>query len=101
MEGATAVLRIPTLLDAAIMVPKTATFELQGKYFVFTVDSEATVHHTAIEVMNAGTAKDYIVSNGLKSGDQIVTEGLDNLKDGMKIKVAAKPAKVSTVAAKL
>lgn len=100
-SGATAVLRIPTLLDAAIMVPKTATFELQGKYFVFTVDSEATVHHTAIEVMNAGTAKDYIVSNGLKSGDQIVTEGLDNLKDGMKIKVAAKPAKVSTVAAKL
>lgn len=100
-SGAAAVLRIPTILNEAIMVPKSATFELQGKHFVFTVDPGSTVHHTAIEVLDAGTEKDYILSKGLKSGDRIVTEGLDNLKDGMKIKTAAAPAKVSTVAAKL
>ncbi|WP_316838740.1 efflux RND transporter periplasmic adaptor subunit [Pedobacter gandavensis] len=88
-SGSSAVLRIPTLLNAAILVPKSATFELQGKHFVFTIDPKDTVHHTAIEVLDAGTEKDFIVSTGLKSGDKIVTEGLDNLKDGMKIKSAA------------
>lgn len=100
-SGSSAVLHIPTVLNKAIMVPKSATFELQGKYFVFTIDPENTVHHTAIEVMDAGTEKDFIVSNGLKSGDQIVTEGLDNLKDGMKIKAAKPVTKLSTAAAQL
>ncbi|MCX2453989.1 efflux RND transporter periplasmic adaptor subunit [Pedobacter sp. PLR] len=100
-SGSSAVLRIPTQLNNALMVPKSATFELQGKHFVFTIDPENTVHHTAIEVMDAGTEKDFIVNKGLKSGDQIVTEGLDNLKDGMKIKTAKPVKKLSTAAAQL
>ncbi|WP_316748544.1 efflux RND transporter periplasmic adaptor subunit [Pedobacter gandavensis] len=100
-SGSSAQLRIPTLLNQALMVPKSATFELQGKHFVFTIDPNQTVHHTAIEVMDAGTEKDFIVSKGLKSGDQIVTEGLDKLKDGMKIKAAKPVTKLSTAAAQL
>lgn len=100
-SGSTGILRIPTVLNTAILVPKTATFELQGKHFVFTVGPSATVHHTPIEILDAGTATDYILSFGLKSGDRIVTEGLDNLKDGMKIKAAATTAKLSASAAKL
>ncbi|MET4139953.1 efflux RND transporter periplasmic adaptor subunit [Pedobacter sp. UYP1] len=85
-SGASAIIRIPTQLSDAIMVPKSTTFELQGKYFVFKVDQKNIVHHTAIDIMEAVTDKDYVVTKGLAAGDQIVTGGLGNLKDGMKIK---------------
>lgn len=85
-SGASATIRIPTQLNNAIMVPKSATFELQGKYFVFKVDQKNIVHHTAIDIMEAVTDKDYVVTKGLAAGDHIVTGGLGNLKDGMKIK---------------
>lgn len=85
-SGASATLTIPTQLDQAILIPKKSTFELQGKYFVFKVDAQNIVHNTAIEIMPSATEKDYVVTKGLNSGEQIVTEGLGNLKDGMKIK---------------
>ncbi|QNK61326.1 efflux RND transporter periplasmic adaptor subunit [Pedobacter sp. PAMC26386] len=85
-SGASATIRIPTQLNEAIMVPKSTTFELQGKYFVFKVDQKNIVHHTPIDIMDAVTDKDYLVTKGLITGDKIVTEGLGNLKDGMKIK---------------
>jgi len=46
------------------MVPLSpATFELQGKYFVFKVDQKRNiVHHTAIDIMDAVTDKDYVVT---------------------------------------
>lgn len=84
-SGASATLCIPTDLDQAILVPKKATFELQGRYFVFKIDVQNVVHNTAIEVMDNVTEKEYVATRGLVAGDKIVTEGLDNLKDGMKI----------------
>ncbi|MBB6502556.1 efflux RND transporter periplasmic adaptor subunit [Pedobacter cryoconitis] len=85
-SGASATIRIPSHLKGAILAPKSATFELQGKYFVFKVDQQHVIHHTSIEIMDAVTEKDYVVTKGLVAGDQIVTEGLGNLKNGMKIK---------------
>ncbi|MBB5634775.1 membrane fusion protein (multidrug efflux system) [Pedobacter cryoconitis] len=85
-SGASATIRIPTQLNAAILVPKSTTFELQGKYFVFKMDDQNIVHNTAIDIMDAVTDKDYVVTKGLIAGDKIVTGGLGNLKDGMKIK---------------
>lgn len=92
-SGASAVLSIPTTINEAILVPKSSTFELQGKHFVFKVDATNTVHNTAVEVMDAVTEKDYVVISGVKSGDKIVTEGLGNLKDGMKIKATPSSSK--------
>ncbi|AOM79751.1 efflux RND transporter periplasmic adaptor subunit [Pedobacter steynii] len=92
-SGASAVLSIPTTINEAILVPKSSTFELQGKHFVFSVDATNTVHNTAVEVMDAVTEKDYVVISGVKSGDKIVTEGLGNLKDGMKIKATPSSSK--------
>lgn len=92
-SGASAVLSIPTTINEAILVPKSSTFELQGKHFVFRVDATNTVHNTAVEVMDAVTEKDYVVISGVKSGDKIVTEGLGNLKDEMKIKATPSSSK--------
>ena len=92
-SGASAVLNIPTAVNDAILIPKSATFELQGKHFVFKVDPGNVVHNTPIGIMDAVTEKDYVVTSGVESGDRIVTQGLENLKDGMKIKTAPSSAK--------
>lgn len=84
-SGASAIISIPTLYNATILVPKKAVFELQGRVFVFKVDAQNLVHTTEIKIRNTSTEKEYLVIEGLNHGDQIVTDGLGNLKDGMRI----------------
>lgn len=84
-SGASATIIIPTEFKAAILIPKKAVFELQGRFFVFTVDAQNVVHNTEIKVRNTATEKEYLITEGVKSGDVIVTEGIGNLRDGVKI----------------
>jgi len=92
-SGASATIVIPTQFDDAILVPKKAVFELQGRYFVFTVDAQNTVHNTEIKIRNTATEKEYVVTEGVKSGDIIVTEGIGSLRDGVKIAPTAPSSK--------
>lgn len=85
-SGASATINIPARFTAAILVPKKAVFEIQGKYFVFKTDQQNIVKNKEIEIMQTATEKDYVVVKGLSAGEQIITEGPGNLKDGMKIK---------------
>lgn len=85
-SGASATISIPTQFSDAILIPKKAVFELQGKYFVFKADQKNTAHITEIEILPSATEKDYVVLKGAVAGDHIITDGLGNLKDGMKIK---------------
>ena len=84
--GASGLVRIPTHLKEAILVPAKATFELQEKTFVYTVKTDGTVQSTEIQIQSTTPDGLYVVSKGLTSGQQIVTEGLPTLKDGTKIR---------------
>ena len=55
------------------------------KKFVFVLQSDNTVKNTEIKVSNLDDGKNYLVTNGLKSGDEIVVEGVQILKDGQEI----------------
>ncbi len=90
-SGSSAVVRISQPVTDAIVVPAKATYEMQGKKFVFTVDAAGTAHVREIQVGQQSSGDAYIVSNGLHSGDKIVTEGIGSLKDGIKIKPVATP----------
>ena len=84
-SGASATIVIPTQFTVAILVPKKAVFELQGRFFVFTTDAQNVVHNTEIKIRNTATEKEYLVTEGLKSGSTIITDGIGSLRDGMKI----------------
>ena len=43
------------------------------------------VKYTEIKIFNLDNGKDYLVTSGLNSGDKIVIEGVQNLKDGQKV----------------
>ncbi len=80
-SGGSGLVRIPTHLNSEIIIPQKATYELQGKRFVYLVDNENKVHNTEIDVL-VGNLKDaYVVTGGLDSGDKIVIEGIASLQN--------------------
>lgn len=84
-SGGTANILIPYHLENVISIPQSATVEIQDKKFVYTLQPDNTLKYTEISIFNLDNGKDYLVTSGLSAGDKIVIEGVQNLKNGMKI----------------
>ena len=83
-SGNTGRIRLSLPHDNAILVPQSATIEMQDKVFVFTVEKENKVTKMPVTVIGK-TGTDYLIGDGVKSGDQIVLSGIDKLQDGQVI----------------
>jgi membrane fusion protein (multidrug efflux system) len=87
--GLYAKVRAPTVtLKAAVVVPERAVQEIQGVRQVAVVGPDGKV---AIRNVKVGDQADglWVVDEGLKAGERVVTQGLQKVKDG--IVVTAKP----------
>ncbi|WP_369803425.1 efflux RND transporter periplasmic adaptor subunit [Flavobacterium sp. LM4] len=94
-SGNTGRIRLGLQHDDAILVPQSATIEMQDKVFVFTVDKNNKVTKMPITVVGkSGT--NYLIKDGVKSGDQIVLSGIDKLQEGQVIQ-PEKAAKVAQI----
>ena len=83
-HGASGKIRLSNTLTDAIMIPQKAAFEIQDKSFVFVVDSTNQVRMRNF-VPKTRFSHYYIVESGLQSGDKIVYEGIQEIRDGMRI----------------
>ena len=95
-SGYTVNVVFPNVLTDIIVIPQTATTEIQDKKFVFVVQDDNTLKTTEVKVYYLNDGKNYYVTSGLKSGDRIVVEGVQALQDGQAITpttVADKEAK--------
>lgn len=84
-SGGTANILIPYHLENVISIPQSATVEIQDKKFVYILQPDNTLKYTEISIFNLNNGKEYLVTSGLKPGEKIVIEGVQNLKNGMKI----------------
>ena len=84
-SGGMANVIFPYVMENVILIPQNATVEIQDKKFVYVLQADNTVKYTEIKISNMNDGQDYIVMSGLKSGDKIVTEGVQTLRDGQKI----------------
>jgi len=84
-SGSSATIKIPRNYENVLVVPQSATYELQDKRFIYTVGSDNKVTAVNISTIPTDDGKYFIVSTGLKTGDRIVTEGIISLKDGSTI----------------
>ena len=80
-SGGSGLVRIPRHIDSAIIIPQKATYELQGKHFVYALGPDNKVKNTEIEVLVGNLKDTYVVTSGLKEGDKIVVEGIASLKN--------------------
>ncbi|GAF04298.1 efflux RND transporter periplasmic adaptor subunit [Saccharicrinis fermentans] len=85
-SGGTASIILPYSLDSCLLIPQNATYEIQDKKFVYTVDENSTVSSTEIEIYPLNNGSEYAVTKGLSAGDKIVIEGINSLRDGLTIK---------------
>jgi membrane fusion protein (multidrug efflux system) len=83
-HGSTGSIRLANHLSDALIVPQKATFEIQDKSYVFVVDQHNQVKMRSF-VPKTRVDHFYVVEDGLKPGEKVVYEGLQNLRDGMKI----------------
>lgn len=86
-SGMSATLRIlSTSSKNAVIIPYKAVTEQLGEFFVYVVDGSKVTQRK----VNLGRqiSRDIIVNEGLESGDVIVTEGVQNLREGSPIAIA-------------
>jgi len=79
-SGASAVVRLHQTLNAALLVPQSASYELQDKRFVYSMNEKNMVMSRAIESKPTNDGQFLIVTSGLKKGDRVVLNA-SNLKD--------------------
>ncbi|MBO9672206.1 MAG: efflux RND transporter periplasmic adaptor subunit [Sphingobacteriaceae bacterium] len=97
-SGNTGKIRLGLLHNDAILVPQSATIEMQDKVFVFTLGDSSKVKKQAITIVGKA-GENYLIKDGVKVGDQIVLSGIDKLQEGMVIqpqKAADKVAAANT-----
>jgi membrane fusion protein (multidrug efflux system) len=72
------------VLHDAVLIPQRAVNVLQGLEQVVVVTPDNTAHIKTVQ-LGPQKGEKVVVTSGLSAGDQVVTEGLDKLRDGAKV----------------
>lgn len=83
-SGNTGKVKISIQHNNSILIPQEATIEIQDKLYVFLVDKKNNVARQPIQV-SGKSGTNYLVADGIKTGDRIVLKGFENLPDGATI----------------
>ncbi len=85
-SGSTGSIVIPAHYDNVILIPQTATSEMQDKKFAYVVDKSGKVTARPIEVLANNDGQNYVVTGGLNEGDHVVVQGVGvSVRDGVQI----------------
>ena len=84
-SGGSGAIIIPKSNTDAIIIPQSCVSEVQDKKFVYILDKDNKVKYSEIKVDPQNDGNNYIVTEGLKTGDKYVTNGITKLSDGMEI----------------
>ena len=77
--------------DGVIVIPQNAVIRLQDKSQVYKVKADSTATAVDVTTEDTGNGKDFIITSGLNPGDQIVTNGANNVTEGQKVLFPEEP----------
>lgn len=93
-DGMTAVLNVLNRQSGRrIVVPYKAVVEQMGENFVFVAGDSSKAYQRKVQ-LGPRLRDQIVITNGLKDGDKVVTEGVQKLRDGGQIQVGT-PAQAS------
>ena len=84
-SGYSATIQFPNNLENVIIIPQSATYELQGKVFAYVIGTDNKVKSVEIKIEELPDGLTYAVTSGLKQGDKVVVEGIGLLKDDTQV----------------
>ena len=84
-SGMSGTLKVLTANQKSVLIPYRAVTELLGEFFVYVVDSAKVTQRKV--ALGHQIGRSIIIKDGLKEGETIVTEGVQNLREGSAISV--------------
>jgi membrane fusion protein (multidrug efflux system) len=78
-------LKVLSASQNSVVIPYKAVSELLGEFFVYVVDSAKVTQRKV--ALGKQIGRSIIIKDGLKEGETIVTEGVQNLREGAAISV--------------
>jgi membrane fusion protein (multidrug efflux system) len=87
--GMSATLQIRSSKDKSILIPYKSITEQLGEFFVYVADSSKVSQRRV--AVGKQINKSVIILSGLEAGETVVTEGVQNLREGAAIEIAASP----------
>jgi membrane fusion protein (multidrug efflux system) len=85
-NGETGKVRMTLPLKNALIIPQKATYEIQDQKYVFVIDKNGVAKSKNIKV-SYELPDIYVIASGLSSGDKILLDGVQKVKDDQKVKV--------------
>jgi membrane fusion protein (multidrug efflux system) len=72
------------MVPRAIMIPQRSVFEIQDKNYVFVLENNNIVKMKQF-VPDTRIDDFVLVKSGLEEGDRIIYEGIQNIREGVKV----------------
>ena len=85
-SGSTGNIIIPTLHEQVLVIPATAAVQTQDRFRVFIVGNDSIAHGKVVSVEEHKVGNQFIITEGLAGGEEIVAEGAGMVKEGQKVK---------------
>ena len=82
-------LKVLSRSDNAVIIPYKAVNEQLGEFFVYVADSSKATQRKV--KLGKQVGKDIIIEEGLNAGQVIITEGVQNLREGAPVQIATSP----------
>jgi membrane fusion protein (multidrug efflux system) len=83
-HGASGTVLVEEELKDALIIPQKSSFEIQDKIYVYVVDSTNTIRVRNI-VPSRRLTHFYVVQTGLSTEDRVLYEGIQQVKEGLRI----------------
>lgn len=85
IHGSTGKVTLMKPVRNAMLIPQKSTFEIQDRTYVYVMEANGKLKTRPVTIANALTYY-FIVEDGLAINDEVVYEGIQNLKEGMEVK---------------
>lgn len=86
-HGATGKIEMMTKMENIYLIPQKSTFEIQDFTYVYVVDANNVVKVRSFKPLKRHDV--YYIAEGFQPGDRIVYEGIQQVKDGTRVKPQA------------
>lgn len=83
-NGSSGTILVPKTYENAVVVPEAATYERQGRVYVYKVNADSVAIATSIEVIDR-VGNLAVVASGIATGEKIVVQGVGKLRDSTAI----------------
>ncbi|GAA3924170.1 efflux RND transporter periplasmic adaptor subunit [Chitinophaga oryziterrae] len=93
-SGNTGRISLPETTSKALLVPVSATVDMQNKVFVYRLTKDNKAERVAV-VVSATSGDDYVIREGLKAGDRIIAKEVSSVIEGESIQPIVAPIQQS------